>query len=142
MDSAGENITLMLEKILKEFMSHLELAPPTKDSLGFWILHLHHELRISVKELPQGCYLYSNLVPYPTKKLEELFVFLMQGNFLGEKTGESTIGLDFEEKFLTLSHVLPYELDYKSFKESIEEFVNFLDYWRDEIEKFLKGANT
>jgi len=66
---------------------------------------------------------------------------LMKANLLGQGTGEQAIGLDHEEKSLTLSCIIPYDINYKEFKEKIEDFVNYLDYWRLESEKMKKNAN-
>jgi hypothetical protein len=41
---------------------------------------------------------------------------------------------------LTLSHVIPYDMNYKSFKELIEDFANYLDYWRGELKRLQKAA--
>lgn len=72
----------------------------------------------------------------PTLKREDLFIYLMRANLLGQGTGGSRIGLDANEKVLTLSLGLPYEMNYKIFKERFEDFVNFILYWREEIAKF------
>ena len=61
----------------------------------------------------------------------------MRANFLGQGTGGARIGLDPNEKFLTLSCGFPYEMKYQDFKEKIEDFANYLLCWRAEIEKFL-----
>jgi hypothetical protein len=37
---------------------------------------------------------------------------------------------------LTLSHGFPYEMNYQAFKESVEDFVNYVVYWREEVSKF------
>jgi hypothetical protein len=60
----------------------------------------------------------------------------MQANYLGQLTGPSRIGLSQDGKYLTLSLSIPYELTYRSFRELLEDFVNFLLYWREEVVKF------
>jgi len=40
------------------------------------------------------------------------------------------------EKDLTLSLGLPYELNYSIFREKFEDFVNYLVYWKEEVTKF------
>ena len=56
----------------------------------------------------------------------------MKANFLGQGTGGATIGLKEDESFLTLSLSLPYEMNYRAFKDAVEEFVNYLEYWKSE----------
>ena len=64
----------------------------------------------------------------------------MKANFLGQGTGDATIGLDENENFLTLSLVLPYDMNYKMFKDALEDFVNYLDYWKEELIRHKKAA--
>ena len=70
----------------------------------------------------------------PNKRKEELFIYLMRANLLGQATGGCRIGLSQNEKVLTLSLGLPYELNYSVFKEKFEDFVNYLVYWREEMQ--------
>ena len=57
----------------------------------------------------------------------------MKANFLGQGTGGAVIGMDPEENLLTLSLLLPYDMNYKMFREALEDFANFLDYWKTEL---------
>jgi len=56
---------------------------------------------------------------------------------LGQVTGGAAIGIDSSEKFLVLTHALPFEINYKTFHESIEDFLNYIDFWKDEVTSFL-----
>ena len=62
----------------------------------------------------------------------------MKANYLGQATGSSRIGLSSDEKFLTLSLGMPYEMNYRIFREIVEDFVNFVLYWREEVANFVK----
>jgi len=66
----------------------------------------------------------------------------MKANFLGQGTGGAVIGLDAEEKFLTLSLALPYDMNYRSFKGAVEDFANYVDYWREDLIRHQKAAET
>jgi hypothetical protein len=133
--------TSMLEQHLQQLTSDLELDPiEPKDQTSLYHLNLTPEMKISMKELEPGLYLFSQIGPCPTQKKEDSFIYLMKANFLGQGTGGKVIGMDPEEKFLTLSHVIPYDMNYKSFKELIEDFANYLDYWRGELKRLQKAA--
>jgi hypothetical protein len=80
--------------------------------------------------------LHAKITLCPNTKKEDLFIYLMRANLLGQGAGGARIGLDPDEKFLTLSSGLPYEMNYQTFKETIEDFANYLIYWRDEVAKF------
>ena len=87
------------------------------------------------RENEPGFYLESLIAPCPLEKLEELFSLLMNANFLGQGTGGAAIALDGEGKFLTLSVDLPYDMEYKNFLEILEDFINYREYWKEEIQK-------
>ena len=103
-----------------------------------FVIKVTDEVQINVIKLGYDLYLKTQIVPCPEEKKEELFTYLMKANLLGEGTGKSAIGLDNNEKFLTLSYVMPYEEEYKKFKDTFEDFVNYLFYWEEEIKKFQK----
>lgn len=84
-------------------------------------------------DLSPGAALRAPIQEVPKAKREDLFCLLMRANLLGQGTGENRIGLDTQEKFLTLSLGLPYELNYKTFKDKLEDFINYLVYWKEEI---------
>jgi len=123
----------MLEEFLKRLCDELALPPISKEKQTF--LFLFAGEKVSIKDLKPGMSLQALIAPCTHKKREELFIELMRGNLLGQKTGAARIGLESDEKTLTLSLGLPYELSYQAFRETIEDFINYLIYWREEIEK-------
>ncbi len=130
-----------VEQHLLRLVEELELPTPlSKDKTGAYKLPLGPEMTIFVKENDDGYHLFAEITTLPAHKKEELLILLMRANFLGQGTGGSAIGLDREEKFLTLSLGIPYEVNYKAFRETIEEFTNFVSYWRTEISKHAKEA--
>lgn len=89
-------------------------------------------------DLEPGVALSADICECPKKKREDLLIWLMRANLLGQGTGGCRIGMDKDEKLLTLSLGIPYEIDYRTFRERFEDFVNYVTYWREEIEKFEK----
>jgi hypothetical protein len=131
----------LLEIFLKTLTEELELEEiPEKQSDKTCLLQLNSQLSLSLKELDPGVSFFGRIGPCPLIKREELFILLMKANFLGQGTGGSTIALDENENFLTLSFVLPYEINYKMFKDALEDFVNYLDYWKEELIRHKKMA--
>ena len=131
----------MLEKLLQELVVELELeAVGPKDKEQNFYLQITPTLKVVLKELDPGIFFHAPIGPCPEVKREELFMLLMKANFLGQGTGGGVLGLTGDEKVLTLSLTLPYDMNYKTFKEALEEFTNFLDYWKEEIARFEKEA--
>jgi hypothetical protein len=131
----------MLEENLKRLADDLELPPfPPKDKNSCIVLPLAKDLMISIQSLRSGVAFFAHVAPVPLQKREEAFMYFMKANLLGQGTGDQVLGIDTEEKFLTLSCVIPYDMDYKEFKEKIEDFANYLDYWRLEAKKLQEAA--
>jgi hypothetical protein len=133
----------MLKTLLQQLCQDLgmDTVPPADE------LKIHHlkinSFDIEMKDLDPGFYFSSNIGPLPKKKTEEFLMLLMKANFLGQGTGGATLGLKEDESFLTLSLSLPYEMNYKAFKDSLEEFANFVEFWKKEsVRHELEAGKT
>ncbi|MCC6128175.1 MAG: type III secretion system chaperone [Chlamydiae bacterium] len=127
----------MLQEFIEKMCADLEISPTPRISKEKTVSFvLNSEIEVDLRELESGFAMQAKIALCPEKRREELFMWLMRANFLGQGTAGSRIGLDTQEKFLTLSLGLPYEVDYRAFKQHLEEFVNYLVYWRDQIGKF------
>lgn len=118
----------MLEQLTQE----LKIEMPKQKQKSFFVAILPN-LSILFHELESGFALHSSVAMCPIEKREERFILFMQANFLGQGTGGARIGLEADEKVLTLASGFPYEMNYPHFKESVEDFVNFVVFWRDKI---------
>jgi len=125
----------MLREYLEKLCKELSQSIPKPNEAKAYPLMFGSDL-VSIKDLEPGMTLHAQICALPTKRKEDLFIYLCRANLLGQGTGGCRIGIDAKEKFLTLSLGLPYEMNYQTFKETIEDFVNYLLYWRDEVAKF------
>jgi Tir chaperone protein (CesT) family len=131
----------LLEPLLKTLSEELQLGSvPAKQENNTYELLLRSDLSVKIQELEIGVSFWGRIALCPSERREELFILLMKANFLGQGTGNSSIALDENENFLTLSSVLPYDMNYKMFKDALEDFVNYLDYWKEELERYKKTA--
>lgn len=131
----------MLETFLKTLSEELKLDPSfKKDKELFYTVSLNPELEVKVKESDPGMLFLGRIGPCPTLKKEELFTYLMKANFLGQGTGGASIGFDESGNCLTLSLNLPYDLNYKLFRDALEDFVNYIDYWKSELIRHQKTS--
>ena len=131
----ARDVCLMLQDFLAQVCVELEL-PPVQPVKKFATFRLNEEIEVQLRDLEPGFSFFSKVCACPAKRREDLFLVLMRANYLGQMTGASRIGMSPDEKFLTLSLGLPYEMSYRTFRESLEDFVNFLLYWREEVHKF------
>jgi hypothetical protein len=124
----------VLEPFLQTLAAELELEGVLKkDKEGRFCISLTPELLIFAKEEEERVLLSAHIAPLPTTRQEEVVILLMKANFLGQGTGGAAIGLEEDEKFLTLSAALTYDMNYKLFKLALEHFANFLAYWQGEL---------
>ncbi len=127
-----------MQDLVKKLCKELNIEKKEISKEKIFDLDINEKIKVSVKHLDPGLFFHSIIAPCPEKKREELFIYLMKANLLHQGTGESVIGLDKNEKNLTLSFEIPYELNYMGFKDKLEEFVNFVAVWQREIKRIKK----
>lgn len=130
----------MTKEYIEKVCQSLNLEIPNMDKDKSYLIKINKDLEIKIWDLKPGYYFHSTLVTSPEENKEDILTYLMRANLLGQGTAKSRIGLDNEEKFLTLSHHIAYEVKYIEFKERLEDFANYTLYWRKEIEKQKKLA--
>ncbi|MCB1107520.1 MAG: type III secretion system chaperone [Chlamydiia bacterium] len=133
-----------LEKLVEMLAQELKLpALPQKDKNGCYQLKINPSIDILMKALEPGVFIYAKMLPIPKEgNKEALFIHLMKANLLGQGTGGAAIGIDEGEKFFTLSLSLPFEVNYKTFHENLEDYLNYIDYWKEEIPKLQAQIMT
>lgn len=125
---------VILEDLLSRFTIDLDIDAAKADKEKNYFVKFNDEITFFVKGGKEQIYIYATIINCPQENHEDLFSYLMAANLLGQGTGNNVISLDPSGKFLTLSSLLPYEVNFKEFKESIEDFINYLIYWKKEIE--------
>lgn len=128
----------MLEKFLKTLCDELIMPVPARNKEKVFLFPFNDTISVKCIDLEPGIGLSGDVCECPKQRREDLFIWIMRANLLGQGTGGCRIGLDKDEKVLTLSLGIPYEIDYSLFKEKFEDFVNYVIYWREEVEKFEK----
>lgn len=127
----------MLEKYLETLCNELSISPvPARNKEKCYLLPFNDTIIAKFIDLDPGISVSSPLCDCPKGHREELLIWVMRANLLGQGTGGCRIGLEPSEKVLTLSLGLPYEMNYPIFKEKFEGFINYIIYWREEIAKF------
>lgn len=99
---------------------------------GTYALPLDEGLTILISEIPNGLILKCSVAPYPKVREEIFSTQAMLGNLFGQGTRGATLGLTNDGNTLTLTQIIDYNIDYKEFKDLLEDFINSVDFWRDE----------
>ncbi|MBM3201265.1 MAG: type III secretion system chaperone [Chlamydiae bacterium] len=129
----------MLESLVKDLEKFLGVSVKLEGKK--WHVDLSDRLLVTLEPLNEGVRFSALIAPMPQGNKEDLFIYFMQANYLGQGTGGAAIGLDSNENFLTLSLSIVYDMNYRMFKDKLEEFVNYLSYWREEVERLEQQAN-
>lgn len=130
----------MVQGFLEKLCAELSIAPiPKLNEKKVFLFRFSPGTEIVLADLHPGVEMRATISSCPHERGEDLFIYLMRANLLGQGTSGARIGLDEKEKNLTLSLGLPYEMNYHAFKEAFEEFVNHLVYWREIVAKFGKN---
>ena len=130
---------MSLDQIIENLSKEVGIkAIPHLDKKGSYQLHINLDTQVSITETDRGIFFFVKIIPIPEMKNKEVvFIYLMKANLLGQGTGGSVIGIDTLEKHFTLSLSLTENLSYKIFKDYLEEFLNYLDFWKEEIPSYL-----
>jgi hypothetical protein len=133
----------MLQDFLQKLCGELAISPvPKLNEKKFYSFRISEEIEAQLRDLDPGVSMTARIASCPSARREDLFIFLMRANLLGQGTGGARIGMEGGDKFLTLSLGLPYEMNYQTFRETLEDFINYLIYWREEVAKFEKEQQT
>src|SRR3990167_283212 len=116
----------MLRQFLRQLCQELDLS--YSEDRHRYLFRLNNQLEAELRDLEPGMAVLGRIAACPERKREDLFIYLMRANLLGQGTGGCRIGLDASEKTLTLSLGLPYEMNYQVFKDTLEDFINYLLY--------------
>lgn len=123
----------MLDNFMKEFGKELELEGSlATETPGVYAFKLEEEVTITLTSLPQGFSLSCALAACPKTNREAFFTQTMLANLFGQGTRGGVLGLSEDGNMLTLSKVVDYTADYKDFRDTVEDFINIVDYWRHE----------
>lgn len=125
----------MLQQFIPKLIKDLQLGDLTltSDTPGVYILPLDETIAIHMTDLPDnGFMLKCNVAPYPKEK-EEIFVTqAMLANLFGQGTRDAVLGLNPEGTQVTLTYIFDFHAEYKDFKDTLEDFINTIDFWKEE----------
>jgi len=129
----------MLKDLIDQLCDDVKIAKVEDNKEKIYEVWINEDVKITFFDKEEKkIYFWSSLFTLPKENREDLFIYLMKANFLGQGTGGATIGATADDKFLTLSYIMPYEINYQEFRDKVEDFVNYLVYLREEIETLIE----
>lgn len=124
----------MLERFMSQLAEDLDLGD-TALSTGtpdLYSMTMDQDLKITIQKAVDGCIIMKCLIaPFPTAQQESFATEAMRANLFGLGTHQAILGITADKESLTLTRIIDYPIEYKDFKESLEDFINVMDFWRN-----------
>jgi hypothetical protein len=129
---------MQLSKLVEGLQKEWELSQPLRQDIpSVYTVPLDTGLSFTISAYSQGgVWLQSTIAEAPDKNLEEVYTQLLLGNLFGQGTKGALLGLNENGTQLTLSRTIGYDIDFQEFKDSVEDFINTIDFWREEMMQY------
>lgn len=124
----------MLKEYMEQLSKDMEVEGGFKPSEGGnYTLRFGEDFTIDISEPTSGGISFTtNVAPCPRERQEAFFTSALLGNLFGQGTRGGILGLNEEGSLLTLTKTIEYNIDYKEFKNQFEDYINAVDFWREE----------
>lgn len=132
----------MLETLMTQFAKDLELEEPLNTDIpNVYAIPLEDDLAITLSPIdPFGFSIQCEISECPSDELESFYSELLHANLFGQGTKGAILGLNEEKNKLMLTQDIDYDIDYQTFSDIIEDFINTVDLWRDETKAKIQGS--
>lgn len=122
----------MFVDYVASLIEDLKIEPLVPMAPGVYPLELEDDITVKITTLPQGYSFSATVTSLPEGNKEGFFSQALQANLFGQGTHGAILGLNEDGNVLTLSKAVEYNSDYKEFKETLEDFISTIVFWRDE----------
>lgn len=124
---------MKIETFLKQLAQEWELQNGfLSEAPGIWKIPLDEGETITVTDLGSSFRMDCRVIDAPRGKEEDLYTQMLLANLFGQGTYGSVISLDDEARHIELSRTIDYDINFKDFKDILEDFINAVDFWREE----------
>lgn len=103
---------------------------------GYFYLQISSDLKVELRQLDnEGVFFRTNLFLFLIPDKETVFKQLLEANYLYQSTLGCVLGMDPNEKYITLSMYVYNRITKNNFWDSLELFCNAWDYLKHNFEK-------
>lgn len=132
-----------IQEYTKKIIELLNFSQPSyPDENKIYTLDFGESLVVKYSDLHPGVHFMSVIGKLPEKDREVVVSSLMHLHLFGNGTGGGVFGYNEENKSLTFTHALPYRLQFEEFKNALEDFVNYVEFWMAELNKVSLGQKS
>lgn len=123
----------MIERFMQQLSEEMELKTPLEPKeRGVYAIPFDEGLNIEASTIPDG-YMLRCLIPTPLKvTADDPYTEMLFANLFFRGTGGCTLGLNESGDQITLTKTLEANADYRLFRDTVEDFLNSVDFWRAE----------
>jgi len=127
----------LLDEFMKNLSHEMELDRVMEPEMsGVYILPLDEDLDVVINRGDLGISFVSEIADCPEMRREEFLSEMLLGNLFGQGTTDAVLGLNATGKKITLARHLDHEITYDEFSDILEDFMNSVDFWREEAQNF------
>lgn len=124
----------MLERYLTLFKEELLLENPFhKEREGNYRILFDPDIEVLLEEKDKSVCFKGFIAPLPAIESDLWLIKFLEANLFGMGTRGAVIGLDSEEKNISLSHQIPSQSSFETFKETLQDFVSTIACWKEKI---------
>ncbi len=123
----------MIDNFIQLLTKELELEGSLATQVpGVYALPIEENIALTMTDHPPGFSLSCTLGSAKKQNEEAFYTRLLLGNLFGQGTKGSVLGLSEDGNQLTLTQTIDYDVEYKEFRDILEDFMNSVDYWVEE----------
>lgn len=131
----------MIQAFMDKLAKEMDVDTSFETSIqGVYTLPIDENIHIKITEVPPGFSLQCQICHCPSKGEEIFFTSLLLGNLFGKATQGAVLGLSEDGKLVMLLMDIDYTVEYKEFRDKLEDFINAIDFWREEANTAEKNA--
>lgn len=131
----------MLETLMEKMAKEMELPTTFETTVqGIYSIPVDENTNIKIVENPPGFSFECTVCPCPTQGLEEFFSTMLLADLFGRGTRGAVLGLSDDAKSVLLRLDIDYNIEYKEFRDKLEDFLNAVDFWREEAQATAKAG--
>jgi hypothetical protein len=128
----------MILDIIPTFCGNNQIPFEKKEFRGesYHVIEINETLKIEISAIEGGgAFFRTNLALILFSDKEKVYRQLLESNFLYQSTLGCVLGIDPEEKYITLGMYVYTKVNLSSLWDNLEHFCNAVEYWKHNLEK-------
>jgi hypothetical protein len=131
---------MMIEAFVQQLTIELGILHSIEtDSIDTYLLPVDDNISIEIYGFPGGFSLKATMEKIPEHHCEDFFLEVLSSNLFGQGTGGGILGIN-ENEALIITITITTDINYQEFRDLVEDFANYVDFWQSELALMKKEA--